>query len=93
MKTFKRFTLTTIVLLIFLPVGRADISLPEIFSDNMVLQQKSDVIIWGWAKTGEKISIKADWMENAITTQGSTQGTWKVTIQTPAVGWPTYYSY
>jgi sialate O-acetylesterase len=86
MKTFKRFTLTTIVLLIFLQVSRANISLPEIFSDNMVLQQKSDVIIWGWAKTGEKVTVKADWMDTEITTQGSTQGTWKITIKTPAAG-------
>ena len=64
MKTFmKRVPITIVVLFIFLQFSKANISLPEIFSDNMVLQQKSDVIIWGWAKTGETIVIKADWMD------------------------------
>ena len=61
MKTLTgRLTLSAFILLFFLQVGKANISLPEIFSDNMVLQQKSDVILWGWAKTGETVIIKAD---------------------------------
>jgi sialate O-acetylesterase len=89
MKTFiKRVSLIITVLFIFLQLSKANISLPEIFSDNMVLQQKSDVIIWGWAKTGEKVIIKADWMDTEFTTQGDTQGTWKITIKTPAAGGP-----
>ncbi|MGD0755176.1 MAG: sialate O-acetylesterase [Bacteroidales bacterium] len=89
MKTFiKRASLLITVLFIFLQLSKASISLPEIFSDNMVLQQKSDIIIWGWAKTGEKVIIKADWMDTEITTQGSTQGTWKITMKTPAAGGP-----
>ncbi|MGC1390834.1 MAG: sialate O-acetylesterase [Bacteroidales bacterium] len=89
MKTFiKRVLLTIVILLIFLQFSRANISLPEIFSDNMVLQQKSDVIFWGWSKTGEKVVIKADWMESEVSTQGSTQGTWKITLKTPAAGGP-----
>jgi len=29
--------------------ARADVRLPSILSDNMVLQQKAAVSIWGWA--------------------------------------------
>jgi sialate O-acetylesterase len=89
MKTLiKRVPLAIAVLFIFLQFSRANISLPEIFSDNMVLQQKSEVIFWGWSKTGEKVVIKADWMDSEISTQGSTQGTWKITLKTPAAGGP-----
>ena len=72
---------TAIILLAAVQFSQANISLPEIFSDNMVLQQKSDVILWGWAKTGEKVVIKADWMDSELTTNGSVQGTWRITIK------------
>jgi len=89
MKTFiKRVPLTIAVLFIFLQVSKANISLPEIFSDNMVLQQKSDIIIWGWAKTGETVVIKADWLDKEFTAQTGTQGTWKITLTTPGAGGP-----
>ena len=58
----------------FFSFSLGNISLPEIFSDNMVLQQKSDVILWGWAKTGEKVTVKADWMDAEISTQGRHAG-------------------
>lgn len=87
MKTFiKRASLLIAAIIIIHQVSKANISLPEIFSDNMVLQQKSDIIIWGWAKTGEKVILRADWMDAEITTQGSTQGTWQVTVKTPSAG-------
>jgi sialate O-acetylesterase len=89
MKTFmKRVPITIVVLFIFLQFSKANISLPEIFSDNMVLQQKSDVIIWGWAKTGETIVIKADWMDKDLTILADVQGTWKITLKTPGAGGP-----
>jgi len=89
MKTLQgRLTLSTFILLFFLQVGNANISLPEIFSDNMVLQQKSEVILWGWAKTGETILIKADWMDKEVTIQTGVQGTWRTTIKTPVAGGP-----
>jgi sialate O-acetylesterase len=89
MKTFtKRFSLTLLVLFFFLQISHANISLPEIFSDNMVLQQKSDVILWGWAKTGETVVIRGDWMDENITTKASNQGTWRIILKTPIAGGP-----
>ena len=86
--SIKRTALTLAVLFIFFITGFANISLPEIFSDNMVLQQKSDVVIWGWAKTGETVTIKADWMDKEISSKVGPQGTWRMTISTPAAGGP-----
>ena len=89
MKTIiKRAALAVIILLVIIQVSNANISLPEIFSDNMVLQQKSDVILWGWAKTGETIVVRADWMDNDISVKASDQGTWKITLKTPPAGGP-----
>lgn len=86
--TIKKALGTAIVLLFILQTVKANVTLPEIFSDNMVLQQKSEVILWGWAKTGENIVIKADWMDQEVKVITSVQGTWRATIKTPAAGGP-----
>src|SRR5450759_1977989 len=89
MNTFlKRLSLAVVVLSVFLNVTHASISLPEIFSDNMVLQRNSVVTIWGWAKTGEPVVVRADWTDTEVTTKADNQDTWKITIKTPGAGGP-----
>jgi len=83
-----RISLTLLVLALFFQASTGNISLPEIFSDNMVLQQKSDVTIWGWAKTGEKVVLKADWMDAEINTTADNQGKWSLILKTPEAGGP-----
>jgi sialate O-acetylesterase len=89
MKTLiKKLSLIAFISGIFFQGTWANISLPEIFSDNMVLQQKSEVPFWGWAKTGETVTIKADWLDKEITLNVGSQGTWRVIITTPGAGGP-----
>lgn len=66
----------------------ANVALPAVFSDHMVLQQKSTAQFWGWADPGETVSISVDWSakSNAVTTNDS--GKWMLTLQTPAAGGP-----
>ncbi len=85
---FLRFSLSFVILTFLVRVSTGNISLPEIFSDNMVLQQKSDVMIWGWAKTGEKVTLKADWLTDEISTTVDNQGKWNMTLKTPEAGGP-----
>ena len=68
--------------------GWSNISLPEIFSDNMVLQQNTDVTFRGWAKAGETVSLKADWMDKEITLKVGSDGNWKLLVKTPQAGGP-----
>lgn len=89
MKTYQKgLILTFLVLGIMLQTAKANISLPEIFSDNMVLQQKSEVAFWGWAKTGETVTIKADWMDKELSVIVGSQGKWKLILTTPEAGGP-----
>ncbi len=83
-----RISLALLVLTFIFQTSNSNISLPEIFSDNMVLQQKSDVTIWGWAKTGEKVVLKADWLTAEISTTADTQGKWSLILKTPEAGGP-----
>lgn len=36
---------------------RADVKLPAIIGDNMLLQQGHDLPFWGWAEAGEQVSV------------------------------------
>ncbi len=38
--------------------ARAELKLPAIFGDNMVLQQQQAVPVWGWSTPGAKITVK-----------------------------------
>jgi sialate O-acetylesterase len=79
-----RIFLSLIVLTLIFQASSGNISLPEIFSDNMVLQQKSDVM----AKTGEKVVLKADWLTTEISTTVDNQGKWSLILKTPVAGGP-----
>ena len=35
----------------------AEVRLPRIFGDGMVLQQQAPVPVWGWAKEGERVTV------------------------------------
>lgn len=51
----------TIMFLILLLWASADtwaeVSLPKIFSSNMVLQREIDIPVWGTADSGERITV------------------------------------
>ena len=53
----KKLFLSLLILSAFTTNMFAKIILPSIFADNMVLQQNSDVAIWGWSDPGETVKI------------------------------------
>ena len=61
----------------------AQITLPSIFSDNMVLQQKTDVNIWGMSRPEENIKIKTSWSSKVYATTADSCGKWSIYIKTP----------
>ena len=75
-------------LVIFSVSAKANIRLPAIIGSHMVLQQKSNVTIWGWCDPGEKIKIKAGWDTTTYLATGSSGAKWKVELATPAAGGP-----
>ncbi|WP_234734854.1 sialate O-acetylesterase [Tellurirhabdus bombi] len=68
--------------------AKADISLPTLITDNMVLQQKTDVALWGWARPGETVKVKASWLRSSVKTEADQQGNWLVRIPTGKAGGP-----
>ena len=66
------------------PVAMAEVSLPNIFSDHMVLQRNHSNKIWGKAQAGEKVNVKIGDQQHATTADG--QGNWHVMLDPLAVG-------
>lgn len=66
----------------------AKVTLPAIFTDNMVLQQQSDVKIWGRAKPGKAVKVTTSWDKKTYETVAGTSGDWMTTVSTPVAGGP-----
>jgi|WetSurMetagenome_2_1015567.scaffolds.fasta_scaffold09092_2 sialate O-acetylesterase len=64
------------------------IKLPSIFSDNMVLQQKSEATLWGWGEPGSQIKVTGSWNNDTVKALINNQSEWKVKLKTPAAGGP-----
>jgi sialate O-acetylesterase len=58
------------------------ITMPNIIGSNMVLQQNTQVPLWGWAAYGTKVDITPSW-STTVTIYAGTDGKWKTSIQTP----------
>jgi sialate O-acetylesterase len=82
------FNLIALALLFCANGTMANIKLPAIFSDNMVLQQKSKVKIWGWADAGEKITITTSWNKKNSSITATDSGKWIIDLVTPKAGGP-----
>ncbi len=64
----------------------ADVKLPQLFSDHMVLQRNIPLPIWGTAAPGEEIRVSIDKQE--LTTKANGQGEWKVKLAPLGLGEP-----
>ena len=64
--------------------AEAKVTLPEILSDNMVLQQQTDVRLWGWAAPNGNITVKPSWSDKVYRTQADGEGRWILSVATPA---------
>jgi len=64
------------------------IRLPAIIGDNMVLQQKSEAVIWGWGDPGSEIKISGSWNSDTVTAKVSSHSSWSVKLKTPVAGGP-----
>ncbi len=66
----------------------AKITLPTILDDNMVLQQQTDVKLWGEAKEKSKVTVKTSWNENVYIVDSDEKGHWMAHVTTPVAGGP-----
>ena len=67
-----------------LAVGlEAKVRLPHIIGDNMVLQQQTEVRLWGWAKAGKTVKVTTSWSDETVSAKAGNDGKWLVKVKTP----------
>ncbi|MFE3870290.1 sialate O-acetylesterase [Flavobacterium sp. ZS1P70] len=66
----------------------ANVTLPNVLSDNMVLQRNSEVTVWGWANPQEEVVITPSWNHHEYKIKASNQAKWEINIPTPKEGGP-----
>ncbi|WP_316807887.1 sialate O-acetylesterase [Pedobacter agri] len=74
--------------LAFCAIAAATVKPASIFTDHMVLQQQSNVAIWGWAKPSTKVKISTSWNKQNYSVIADQNGKWKIKVATPAAGGP-----
>lgn len=73
---------------VFILNANAKVKLPSVLSDNMVLQQQSEVKLWGTAKPNIKVKISTSWDKKSYSTTSDDKGNWLQKVTTPAAGGP-----
>jgi sialate O-acetylesterase len=66
----------------------ADVVLPAVIGDHMVLQRETSAPIWGWAAPGERVRVEGGWPGATAETAADERGRWQVRIPTGAAGGP-----
>jgi len=80
---------TTLIAVILLTVQlQGQIKLPSVIGDNMVLQQKSDVSLWGWGEHGSEIKVTGSWNNDSVKAKVNNNSFWSVLLKTPSAGGP-----
>ncbi len=80
--------MTLLVILLIPAMVSAQLRMPAIFADHMVLQQQSDAPIWGWSSPGSEVSITPSWSNEEVKVKASNMGFWRTSIKTPVAGGP-----
>jgi sialate O-acetylesterase len=65
-------------------IARADVKLPAIFSDHMVLQRDVAVPVWGWAEPSEVVTVSIAGQTKIATADAA--GKWSVKLDKLAAG-------
>ena len=88
----KRAVATVCLFIIGLALLQAqgNFRLASVFGDGMVLQQNAEVLIWGTASPGAKVSVKPSWIDRKIFVQTSSDGRWECLLPTLAASSAAY---
>lgn len=83
------YFLGCLAMLILVPAFlHAEVKLPAIFGNHMVLQQQTDAAIWGTATPDKTVKVTTSWDRKSYTSRAGADGNWKVKVKTPVAGGP-----
>lgn len=84
----KKYTETLILccLCLFVSALQAEVKLPHIFADNMVIQQNKPIKIWGWADKNETVEVR--FLDQVKKTKADKAGYWQLQLSPVSYGGP-----
>lgn len=84
--SFQRLFCLAVFVLGFSVSIRAEVRLPKVFSDHMVLQRDKPIQIWGWASPNESVTVQLS--DSKLTTKANAEGEWNVALPAMKTGGP-----
>lgn len=64
--------------------SQAEVRLPHLISDGMVIQQNSEVRLWGWDDAGTTVTVTTSWSDDTYSATTGDDGKWSVRVSSPA---------
>ncbi|MEN8117049.1 MAG: sialate O-acetylesterase [Bacteroidota bacterium] len=85
----RKFSILFVTLLFVLSTTlNAQVTLPAIFGDGMVLQQQTEAAIWGKTQKNSTVQITTSWNKKNYSAEADSDGNWKLKVETPEAGGP-----
>jgi sialate O-acetylesterase len=78
MRTRHRFAALCLAVLLAAPFAPAELTLPALFSDHMVIQCDKPIPVWGRADPGTEVTVQLSGWER--TAKADAKGEWRVTL-------------
>lgn len=78
----KRLILVVLFIVSSVVAVKAQLRLPRLVSDGMILQRNADVRIWGWATPESRVRVSADWIGKPMVCISDSTGYWECCVST-----------
>jgi sialate O-acetylesterase len=65
---------------------QAEVKLPQLISDGMIMQRGEAHVVYGWADSGEKVTVTFD--GQSVSTKADENGDWSVSLKEHVAGGP-----
>ncbi len=78
--------LSLLMMALVISSSRAEIRLPKVFGNHMVLQCDKPLVFWGWADPGETVKIQAG--AQSVSAKANDSGEWQATLPAMKAGGP-----
>lgn len=82
----KKYIILFVLFLFSTVIALADVRLPKLFGDHMVLQRNKPIKVWGWASPGEEVSVSLNGQH--INTVANSDGEWELELKKEKAGGP-----
>lgn len=79
-------SLFTAFVILFAFIAQAEVSLPKVFADHMVLQRDMKIPVWGWADPRERVEVT--FQDKSYKTRADKSGKWQVEMNSSTAGGP-----